>query len=401
MSTVLDKFLRYVKIDTQSNPYSNTSPSTDKQKDLSRLLLQELTDLGLKSHLCKDGYVYAKIPKNTNKKTSSIGLIAHVDTSFDAPGANVKPRVITKYDGNTIILNEFYQMSPNEFPTLKEVIGDDLVVTDGNTLLGADDKAGIAEIMQAIEEIINDKSFEHGDIYIAFTPDEEIGRGTDHFDLDYFKADFAYTLDGGQVGSIESENFNAAGAEVLFIGKSIHPGTAKDKMINASKLAIEFNSMLPNEAPENTEAYQGFYHLTTTSGTVEKAKLEYIIRDHDLNNFKLRKQQFSIIQTKLNKKYQYPAVEIIINDQYYNMASYLVGKEHVIEIAKNAIRQAGVEPISLPIRGGTDGAMLTYKGLPTPNLGTGGYNYHGRYEYVSINQMNLAVEVIKNILKVN
>lgn len=397
---ILNKFLRYVKIDTQSNPYSKTSPSTEKQKELSLLLVKELKEMGLDAFMCKDGYVYSKIPKNTNKAKYNIGFIAHVDTSFDAPGANVNPRIIKNYDGGTIVLNDFYQMNPQEFPNLLEVIGDDLIVTDGNTLLGADDKAGVAEIMQAAQEIISDKNLLHGDIYIAFTPDEEIGRGTDHFDLDFFRPDFAYTFDGGRVGSIESENFNAAAANVIITGKSIHPGTAKDKMINANKVAMEFNSLLPNEAPENTSGYEGFYHLSASKGTVESATLEYIIRDFDWDNFQKRKKVFETIKNKLNKKYNYQAVEIKLRDQYFNMALKLKDKEYILEIAKNAILKTGISPIFQPIRGGTDGAMLTYKGLPTPNLGMGGYNYHGRYEYASINQMEKAVEIIKNIVRV-
>jgi len=397
---ILNKFLRYVKIDTQSNPYSKTSPSTEKQKELSLLLVKELIEMGLDAFMCKDGYVYSKIPKNTNKAKYNIGFIAHVDTSFDAPGANVNPRIIKNYDGGTIVLNDFYQMNPQEFPNLLEVIGDDLIVTDGNTLLGADDKAGVAEIMQAAQEIISDKNLLHGDIYIAFTPDEEIGRGTDHFDLDFFRPDFAYTFDGGRVGSIESENFNAAAANVIITGKSIHPGTAKDKMINANKVAMEFNSLLPNEAPENTSGYEGFYHLSASKGSVESATLEYIIRDFDWDNFQKRKKVFETIKNKLNKKYNYQAVEIKLRDQYFNMALKLKDKEYILEIAKNAILKTGISPIFQPIRGGTDGAMLTYKGLPTPNLGMGGYNYHGRYEYASINQMEKAVEIIKNIVRV-
>lgn len=401
MSTVLDKFLKYVKVDTQSDPYSNTSPSTEKQKDLGNMLVKELKELGLDAHIDEFSYVYSMIPSNTSKKGYKIGLIAHLDTAFDAPGANVKPRIIKNYDGGNIILNEFYQMDPSTYPNLLEVIGDDLVVTDGNTLLGADDKAGIAEIMQAIQEILADKDFKHDDIYICFTPDEEIGRGTKHFNFDNFKADFAYTLDGGRVGSIEMENFNAAGAKVIATGKSIHPGTAKDKLINATKLAMEFNSMLPKcEVPELTEGYEGFYHLTAANGTVEEATFEYIIRDHDKKKFELKKNLFVEIKEKLNSKYGYEAIKIEVTDQYYNMHEFFKGKEHIIEIAKKSITDCGLEPISLPIRGGTDGAMLTYEGLPTPNLGTGGYNYHGRYEYASINQMEKAVEIIKNIVRV-
>ncbi len=401
MSTLLNKFLRYVVIDTQSDPNSNTFPSTEKQKDLSRILLNELQQLNLESHMDDYGYVYAKLPSNTTKKGYKIGLIAHVDTSFDAPGANVNPRVIKNYDGSNIILNEEYQMDLIKFPVLNEVIGDDLVVTDGNTLLGADDKSGIAIIMQFIQEILNDKSFLHDDIYICFTPDEEIGRGVDHFNYDYFKVDFAYTLDGGQMGSIEMENFNAASAKVTTIGKSIHPGSAKDQLINAIKLATEFNSNLPkDEVPEHTEMYEGFYHLTSISGSVELATLEYIIRDHDMDSFKKRKELFETTKDKLNEKYGYEAFKVELKDQYYNMATYLEDKMYIVDLAKKAITDSGLEPVTLPIRGGTDGAMLTYNGLPCPNIGAGYYNAHGRYEFASVNQMEKTVEIVKRIIKI-
>ena len=399
MNNLLERFLRYVSIETTSDENSDKQPSTSCQLNLLKLLRDEFQNMGISAELDEFGYVMATIPAN-KEHIPTIGFIAHVDTSFDAPGANVNPRIIKNYDGGTIVLNDFYQMNPQEFPNLLEVIGDDLIVTDGNTLLGADDKAGVAEIMQAAQEIISDKNLLHGDIYIAFTPDEEIGRGTDHFDLDFFRPDFAYTFDGGRVGSIESENFNAAAANVIITGKSIHPGTAKDKMINANKVAMEFNSLLPNEAPENTSGYEGFYHLSASKGTVESATLEYIIRDFDWDNFQKRKKVFETIKNKLNKKYNYQAVEIKLRDQYFNMALKLKDKEYILEIAKNAILKTGISPIFQPIRGGTDGAMLTYKGLPTPNLGMGGYNYHGRYEYASINQMEKAVEIIKNIVRV-
>lgn len=400
MPTLLEKFLRYVKIDTQSDPYSNTYPSTEKQKDLARLLVEELTTMGLEAHMDKYSYVYSKIPANTTKKGYKIGLIAHLDTSFDAPGANVNPRIIKNYDAKLIKLNEIYEMSPKTYPSLNEVIGDDIIVTDGNTLLGADDKAGMAEIMQAIQEILNEQDFLHDDIYICFTPDEEIGRGVDKFNFEKFPVDFAYTLDGGQVGSIEYENFNAAGAKVIAIGKSIHPGDAKDKMVNAIKLVHEFNSLLPpKESPEHTEGYEGFYHLTSISGTVEEASLEYIIRDHDSILFEEKKELMREIVIKLNKKYGYDAFSLELKDQYYNMHSHFKGKEYIIDIAKNAILRENLKPISNPIRGGTDGAMLTYQGILCPNLGTGGYNYHGRYEFASLNQMKLAVKIIKNIVK--
>lgn len=401
MSTVVDKFLRYVKIDTQSNPNSESYPSTNKQRNLANLLLNELKTFGLDAFVDEFSYVYTKIPANTSTKGHKIGLIAHLDTSPDAPGANVNPRIIENYHGQTINLNEFYQMDPTTSPNLLEVIGDDIIVTDGNTLLGADDKAGIAEIMQVIQEIISDTAFLHDDIYICFTPDEEIGQGTDKFDFEFFKADFAYTVDGGQVGSIEYENFNAASARIEITGKSFHPGSAKNQMVNAIKLAFEFNSMLPsNEIPEQTEGYEGFFHLTNIKGQVEDAVIEYIIRDHDDNKFNNKKKLIEKIAYNINQKYQYDAVKVTIKDQYYNMITHLKDKKHIINIAKEAIIAAGLSPISEPIRGGTDGASLTYKGLPTPNLGTGGYNYHGRYEFASINQMKKSVEILKNILMI-
>lgn len=397
--TVLDKFLRYTKIDTQSDSASMTTPSTLKQLDLSNLLVKELNQMGLESVL-KDGYVYTKIAKNTNKDSYSIGFIAHVDTAPDAPGNNVKPRIIKNYDGKTIVLNDFYQMDPVEFEVLNEVIGDDLVVTDGNTLLGADDKAGVAEIMAFAQYLVNNPSIEHGDIFICFTPDEEIGRGTDSFDFDLFKADFAYTLDGGKVGGIEFENFNAASADIKIIGKSIHPGTAKNKMINANLLAMEFHQLLPVFLnPAYTEGYEGFNHLSELSGSVEEAELNYIIRNHDKALFLKQKEDFQNITNYLNNKYGYEAFKLEIKDSYYNMKEFFLDKMFIIDLAVKATIAADIKPFHSPIRGGTDGAMLTYKGLPTPNLGTGGYNYHGRYEFLSVNQMHKAVEIIINIAK--
>lgn len=402
MERVLDKFLQYVKIDTQSDPNSNTFPSTMKQKNLSKLLLKELKEMGLEAYLDEYGYVYAKLDSNTDKKGYKIGLISHVDTSPDAPGENVNPRIIKNYDGKLIKLNDTYKMSPNDFPELKEHVGKDLVVTDGNTLLGADDKAGVAEIMTAIELISEDHSFKHDDIYICFTPDEEIGQGTKHFNYDWFKADFAYTVDGGKVGGIEYENFNAASAKVTFTGKSIHPGSAKNKMVNAVKLLIEFDQMLPqNMVPEKTEGYEGFNHIHGIFGEVEKATSTYIIRNHDIKIFESQKRDFYNIKKAINERLGYNAVEVEIEDSYYNMAKFVKDKMHIVEIAQNAIIKAGLEPFSSPIRGGTDGAMLTYNGLVCPNLGTGGYNYHGRFEYAVIQQMEKSVEILLNILRID
>lgn len=399
--TVLDKFLRYVKIDTQADPLSKSTPSSLKQLDLSNLLVNELNEIGLKAVL-KNGYVYSKIPKNTDKDSYSIGFVAHVDTSPDAPGNNVNPKIIKNYNGRAIILNELYQMDPVEFSVLNEVVGDDLVVTDGNSLLGADDKAGVAEIMELAKYLVENPSLEHGDIYICFTPDEEIGRGTDKFDFDLFKADFAYTLDGGRVGGIEFENFNAASAKIKIIGKSIHPGSAKNKMINANLLAMEFHQLLPVFLnPAYTEEYEGFNHLSDLRGSVEEAELNYIIRNHDKDLFKKQKDEFKTITKYLNKKYGYQAFKLEIKDSYYNMKEFFNDKMYIIDLAIKATLAANVEPFHAPIRGGTDGATLTYKGLPTPNLGTGGYNYHGRFEFLSINQMHKAVEIIINIVKLS
>ncbi|WP_025725360.1 peptidase T [Acholeplasma granularum] len=396
---LLERFIRYVKIDTQSNPDSETFPSTLKQLDLSKLLVEELQSMGLDAFLDKDGYVYSLIPSNIDKKVPAIGFIAHVDTSFDAPGNNVNPGIIKNYNGSTIILNETYQMHPDQYPALKKVIGDDIIVTDGNTLLGADDKAGVAEIMEMAHRLTDDKTIRHGDIYICFTPDEEIGKGADRFNYDWFKADFAYTMDGSEVGGIEYENFNAAAAKVEFMGKSIHPGSAKNKMVNALHLQMEFHQMLPKFLdPAITEGYEGFNHLTESAGHVESAYAKYIIRNHSMKEFKEQQETFNAITNYLNEKYGYEAVKLEIKESYLNM--YEIIKEHmyVIDYAVNATKKAGLSPKFEAIRGGTDGARLTYGGLICPNLGTGAYHFHGRLEFASINQMEKAVEVILNII---
>lgn len=402
MSKLIERFLKYVQIDTQSDPNSNTVPSTLKQLNLAKILLTELQELGLESHLDEYGYVYAKINSNAKKKITPIGFIAHMDTSFDAPGANVKPRIIKNYDGSLIKLNSTYQMDLTSFPVLSQVIGDDLIVTDGNTLLGADDKCGIAEIMQLAEFITSNPDFIHGDIYLCFTPDEEIGRGANYFNYDYFKAEFAYTLDGGAVGSIEFENFNAASAKIEFIGKSIHPGSAKDKLVNAILLAYEFHSLLPVfENPAYTQGYEGFNHLTNLTGSVESSLASYIIRNHDLTKFEQQKATFIKIKDYLNDKYGYLAVNLDLDDSYFNMYEIIKNKPEIISLAKQAILSCDIVPKVEPIRGGTDGARLTYEGLPCPNLGTGGYNFHGRYEFASINQMQKAVEIIIKLVELH
>lgn len=399
--SVLTRFLNYVSIDTQSDPTSNVCPSTEKQKDLGHLLVKELKELGLNGFMDQHGYVYAKIDSNLDYEVDAIGFVAHMDTSFDAPGKNVKPRIIKNYDGSTIVLNDKLSMDKKDFSVLNRVIGEDIIVTDGNTLLGADDKAGVAEIMQLCEFITSNADFKHGDVYIGFTPDEEIGRGADLFDLEFFKAKYAYTADGSEVGGIEYENFNAATADISFVGKSIHPGSAKLKLVNAMHIAFEFNQQLPVFLnPAYTEGYEGFNHLSFMSGSVESAKLSYIIRNHDKEKFENQKVDFQKITAYLNEKYGYEAVSLEITDSYFNMYEVLKEDMSPVEVAKTAISNVGVVPYSLAIRGGTDGARLTFMGLPCPNLGTGGYNFHGRYEFASITQMEKAVEILKEICTV-
>jgi len=399
MERLIDRFLRYVKIDTQSDHDSLMFPSTEKQKNLSRVLVQELQEIGLNAFLDDYGYVYAKIDKN-KEGARAIGFVAHVDTSPDAPGKDVKPRIITRYDGSKIELDSKLSMDPVKFSSLSRVIGDDIVVTDGSTLLGADDKCGVAEIMELAEYFVAHPEEKHGDIFICFTPDEEIGNGTHHFDYDYFKADFAYTADGSEVGGIEYENFNGTGAFLTFIGKSIHPGSAKNKIINALHIAMEFHSLLPQfKNPAFTENYEGFNHLTQIKGEVEQATSHYIIRNHDMKLFNEQKEEFEIIKEFLNIKYGYQAVELIIKDSYFNMFEVIKDHMYIVELAEQAIKNVGLIPHAKPIRGGTDGARLTYEGLLCPNLGTGSYQFHGRLEFASINQMKKAVEVLIEIVR--
>lgn len=399
MTRLTARFLRYVKIDTQSNPYSETTPSTEKQKDLSRLLVEELHQMGYQDAYLDDlGYTYLKIEKNKDGMTP-IGFVSHVDTSFDAPGHPVNPRVIENYQGDDIKLNDSLSMHPKQFPSLNHVIGDDIIVTDGNTLLGADDKCGVAEMMELAEILKENPNIQHGDIYLCFTPDEEIGRGADHFNYDFFKASYAYTMDGSRVGEIEYENFNAAHAWVRFIGKSIHPGASKNKMINASHLAFEFHQMLPKALdPSLTEGYEGFNHLTDIKSTVDHGESIYIIRNHDMVLFEKQKETFQFIVAFLNQKYGYEAVQLTLKDTYYNMAEKIKPRFDIIEKAMDAIKRCGLTPITSPIRGGTDGARLTYEGLLCPNLGTGGYQFHGRYEFASIQQMEKALEIMLDII---
>ena len=401
--TTLERFLKYVKINTQSDPNSDTSPTSKQQFDLAYELEKELKNLGLKdvkvSEYC---YVTALLPKNTNVDTKTIGLIAHLDTSADLTGKNVIPQIIKNYDGNDICLNkeENIYLRVSDFPYLKEYIGHDLVTTNGLTLLGADDKAGIAAIMGMLENIITN-NIPHGDIKICFTPDEEVGKGTAHFNVEDFGCDFAYTVDGGKIGEISYENFNAASANLTFIGKEIHPGSAKGKMVNAIRVAMEFESMLPQQLkPEYTDGYDGFNHLHAISGDVSIAKTEYIIRNHDESLFKTQKDEFIRIKDYLNSKYQYEIVKLEIKDSYKNMRYLLEDKKYIIDLATECMKKLNIKPLLLPIRGGTDGANLTYMGLPCPNLGTGGMNFHGRYEFLSINELELNVQLLTEIIKI-
>lgn len=398
------RFLNYVKINTMSDPNSTSHPSTKCQFNLGKVLVDELIDLGVtNAYMDKYGYVYGYIPSNSKKDIKTIGFISHMDTSPDLTGENVNPRIIFNYDGEDVILNEEKNivMNVKEFPFLKNRVGETLIVTDGTTLLGADDKAGIAEIMTLVEYIHEHKEFEHGMIRICFTPDEEIGEGTSKFNYDEFKVDFAYTVDGGAEGSIDYENFNAASADVEIDGINIHPGSAKGHMVNSILIAMEFNNLLPSfNRPENTTMYEGFNHLNDIEGTVENTKMHYIIRNHDKELFNKQKQNFLDIQEFLNKKYETNPVKVTIKDTYYNMYEYLKDHMEIVDIAKEATIMEGITPIISPIRGGTDGATLTYNNILCPNLGTGGYNCHGRYECITTEGMDRCVNILINIVKI-
>lgn len=401
MSRVVERFLKYVKFDTKSDEESNTVPSTEEQLVLAKELGKELEEIGL-SHVSVDenGYVMAVLPSNMDKKVPTVGFIAHMDTSPDMSGTNINPRFVENYDGEDIKLNEEVTLSPKDFPELKNYIGETLITTDGTTLLGADDKAGIAEIITAVEYLIEHPEIKHGTIKVGFTPDEEIGRGADHFDVERFDADVAYTLDGGAVGELEYENFNAAGAKVTIQGRNVHPGSAKNKMVNSVLIAGEFIASLPeSETPQNTEGYEGFYHLNSINGDVEKTVLNYIIRDFDSESFENRKNTMKAIGEKLNKKYGH-RVKVEIRDQYRNMKEKIEPVMYVVDNAKKAMELAGVKSKVSPIRGGTDGARLSFMGLPTPNIFAGGLNFHGKYEYVPVSSMEKAVEVVLKIVEV-
>ena len=399
---VVDRFLQYVKFDTQSDELTNMTPSTPGQMVFARHLEKELKALGLKKiSLDENGYLMATLPSNIDRKVPTVGFIAHLDTSPDMSGKNVAPRIVEKYDGKVIPLNdEGIRLDPAEFPEMLNYVGQDLIVTDGNTLLGADDKAGIAEIIAAVDFLLQHDEIPHGDIRIAFNPDEEIGLGAHKFDVKRFAADWGYTMDGGEIGELEFENFNAAVAKVTFRGRNVHPGYAKNKMVNSQLIAMEFNTLLPEfQRPQYTQDYEGFYLLIRMEGSVENSTLTYIIRDHDRKLFEEKKQYMLTITDFLNKKYG-DRVTCEIKDQYYNMREKIEPVFHVVTIAEEAIKEAGVEPKVMPIRGGTDGANLSFKGLPCPNIFAGGHNFHGKYEYVPLESMEKAVDVIVNIAKI-
>ena len=405
MEKVVEKFIRYVKFDTKADPNSETCPSTKKQYALGEELVKELREIGLQdTSMDENGYVMATLPSNMENTTKVIGFIAHMDTSPDMSGENVKPQFVENYNGGDIILNKEKNviLSPADFPDLKNYVGDTLITTDGTTLLGADNKAGIAEIIAAVEYLVENPEIKHGTIKIAFTPDEEIGRGADKFDVDKFKADFAYTVDGGPIGELEYENFNAAGAKVKIHGRNVHPGSSKNKMINSVLIAMELNSMLPiAEKPEYTEGYEGFFHLNNISGDVEETSLYYIIRDHHKELFEKKKRIMEETVAFLNLKYGVGTVELQLKDQYYNMKEKIEPVMEIVDLAKEAMLQVGVAPNIKPVRGGTDGARLSYMGLPCPNIFTGGHNFHGKYEFISVSSMKKAVEVILKIVELN
>lgn len=404
MTNVLEYFLKYISYDTRSNPDSTTFPSTNNQFILADVLAEDLKNLGLENvyrdEFC---YVYATLPANTNAEIPTIGFISHMDTAPDESGANVSPRIIESYDGSDIVLNAENNtiMKVKDFPELSSYIGQDLIVTDGTTLLGADDKAGVSEIMAALEYLKNNPSIKHGTIKVAFTPDEEVGQGADKFDVKSFGADFAYTMDGGTIGELEYENFNAAGAKIEINGRNVHPGSAKNKMIHSTLIGMELHNMLPvGQRPELTEEYEGFFLLTDFSGTVENTHMKYIIRDHDIEKFEIKKKLLLDIVKFLNDKYGANTVQLELKEQYFNMKEKILPVMHIIENAEKAMLKAGVTPQIKAIRGGTDGARLSFMGLPCPNIFTGGHNFHGKYEYIPINSMHKAVDVILNIIDI-
>ena len=398
--TVVERFLKYVSFDTQSDPDSESTPSTPKQKLLGQELVNEMHSMGIENaRMDEHGYVYAHIDANT-EGIPSLGFIAHMDTSSDASGADIKARIEKKYNGGDIRLNEHTVLSPVDFPKLLNSIGQDIIVTDGTTLLGADDKAGIAEIITMAEELINNPEIKHGKICIGFTPDEEVGRGADLFDVEGFGAEYAYTVDGGEIGEIEYENFNAASAKVSISGRGIHPGSAKDRMINSIHVAQEFDSMLPQaQRPEYTEGYEGFIHLMHIEGDIENTKLVYIIRDHDMAKFEKKKSLMVKAAELVNLKYGEGTLKLTLNDSYYNMREKIQPHIWLVSNVQEIMRDLGVEPITTPVRGGTDGARLSFMGLPCPNICTGGLNFHGRFEYIPVQSMEKVCSILLEIVK--
>ncbi|WP_425456516.1 peptidase T [Cohnella pontilimi] len=400
---MIKRFLSYVQVDTKSDDDSETCPSTPGQLTLGRMLAEELKAIGMEEvTMDENGYVMATLPSNTDKQVPTIGFLAHLDTATEFSGADVKPQIVDNYDGKDIVLNPEQQivLSPEQFPDLKKYVGHTLITTDGTTLLGADDKAGIAEITTAMEYLIRHPEIKHGKVRVCFNPDEEIGRGPHKFDVAAFNANVAYTLDGGELGELEYESFNAAEAKISIQGKVVHPGYAKGKMVNAVKIAMELGSKLPaQEAPEYTEGYEGFYHLQLLNGDVDHAKLQYLIRDHSRDRFNARKARLTEIVSELQSVYGEDRIQLSLKDQYYNMREKIEPVKEVVDIAHEAMENLGIKPIIKPIRGGTDGSQLSYMGLPTPNLFAGGENWHGRFEYVSVETMEKAVDVIVEILK--
>lgn len=402
-NNLMDRFLTYVKIDTRSDAESSSVPSTQKQADFARVLMADLKEIGMSDveYNESNGFVTATLPANAEDTGPVIGFIAHMDTA-DFNSENIDPQIIENYDGKTILLNEEQgiRLSPDDFPNLKNYIGQTLITTDGTTLLGSDDKSGIVEIMSMVEYFIANPTIRHGKIRVAFGPDEEIGVGADRFDVDHFGADFAYTIDGGPVGELEYESFNAAGAKIRIKGKNVHPGTAKDKMINALKLAVSFDQALPeNEVPERTDGREGFFHLLEITGTVDEAMMQYIIRDHDREAFESKKEQMMAVASKLNEAFDEERVSVEMKDQYYNMREVIEKDMRPVDLADKAMNNLGISPIVKPIRGGTDGSKISFMGLPTPNIFAGGENFHGRYEFVAVESMIKATDVLIEIAK--
>lgn len=403
-TTVLERFFRYIAVDTMSEPEKEMIPSTEKQKDLAKMLAEELRSMGANEvKMDEHGYVYGTIPATcTDKKIPVLGFIAHMDTAPAYSGANVKPQIVKNYDGGTILMNQDtgLSMGPEQYPDLLRYVGQDLITTDGNSLLGADDKAGVAEIMAFAQYLLEHPEIPHGEVKVGFTPDEEVGRGAELFDIQGFGADVAYTVDGGRLGELEYENFNGASGKVTINGLSIHPGTSKGRMKNAILMAMEFQNMLPVfDNPMYTEDYEGFFHLTDISGTVEKVMMDYIIRDHDWDKFQEKKIYIQRVADYMNQKYGQGTIELLMKDSYYNMKEKLKDHMYLIDIARSAMEEMEIEPVITPIRGGTDGAVLSYRGLPCPNLCTGGHNFHGKFEYISVQALEKVTELLCTIVK--